>query len=465
MTAPETGGLAATALDPQLGDSTPWWLRPRSEPAAYPPAAGPEPYFLAPAGATSFDGDFGSVVREDFPALHQDVNGRRLVWLDSAATTQKPQVVIDRLRRYYEHENSNVHRAAHTLAAVATEIHESARATVARFLGAADPSEIVFARGTTEAVNLVAESAGARFVKDGDEILLTELEHHSNIVPWQLLAERTGARIRVVPVDEDGNLSMAGLERVLGDRTRILAVTAASNAIGTVVPLPALIEAAHAHDALVLVDGAQSVAHLPVDVRALDVDFFAFSGHKIFGPTGIGALYAKRQLLETMPPWQGGGSMIDTVTFDRSTYAAVPAKFEAGTAHIAGAAGLDAALRYVDSLGWAAVAAHEHRLVARLVERLREIPRVRIIGDPLVRGSALSFVVDGLDPTTVAQRLDDDGIAVRAGHHCAQPILRRFGLSATVRPSVAVYNTVDDIEGLAASLAGIVESGSRSTAR
>jgi cysteine desulfurase/selenocysteine lyase len=388
--------------------------------------------------------------------LREKVNGRRLVWFDSAATTHKPQVVIDRVRRFYQAENSNVHRAAHTPAARATEIYESARGTVARFLGAAEASEIVFTRGTTEAINLVAHSAGARFVGEGDEIVLSELEHHSNIVPWQFLAERTGARIRVIPTDEAGDLRLDELPRLLGPRTRIVAVTAASNAIGTVVPLQPLVEAAHACGALVVVDGAQSVAHLPMSVATLDVDFFAFSGHKIFGPTGIGALYGKRHLLEEMPPWQGGGSMIDTVTMQRSTFAAVPAKFEAGTGHIAGAAGLAAALEYVEGIGRTAIAEHEHGLMAHLVERLAELPGLHIVGHPRMRASAVSFLVDGVEPEEVAHRLDQDGIAVRAGHHCAQPILRRFGLTKTVRPSIALYNTWDDVAELVASLRRLV---------
>ncbi|MGH9126387.1 MAG: SufS family cysteine desulfurase [Acidimicrobiales bacterium] len=422
------------------------------------PGSGSGPYFLGASGGTSsLLGNAGGGhdlrrARDDFPALRQKINGRRLVWLDSGATTQKPQVVIDRVRDFYQADNSNVHRAAHTLAARATEIYEGARATVARFLGAGDASEIVFTRSATEALNLVAHSAGARFVGEGDEIVLSELEHHSNIVPWQLLAERTGARVKVLPIDDAGDVRLDELPSVLGPRTRVLAVTAASNALGTVVPLEPLITAAHACGALVVVDGAQAVAHLPLDVTALDVDFFVFSGHKIFGPTGIGALYGKRRLLEEMPPWQGGGSMIDTVTFERSTYAPVPAKFEAGTGHIAGAAGLATALDYVDAIGRAAIMEHELELVGYLVRRLGELPRLDIVGHPRVRGSAVSFVADGMAPEEVARHLDQDGIAVRAGHHCAQPVLRRFGLTSTVRPSVALYNTTDDVDELVASL-------------
>ena len=394
----------------------------------------------------------GAGLRGDFPALDQSVNGKRLVWLDNAATTQKPQVVIDRVRRFYERENSNIHRAAHTLAARATEVYEDARATVARFIGARDASEIVFVRGTTEAINLVAFSAGARWVGEGDEIVVSELEHHSNIVPWQLLAERSGAQIKVLPVDDDGNLRIDELGRILNPRTRLVAVTQVSNAIGTIVPIEPIVQAAHAYGALVVVDGAQSAAHLPVNVSASDVDFFAFSGHKTFGPTGIGALYGKKELLDAMPPWHGGGSMIDQVWFERSTYAPVPAKFEAGTGHIAGAAGLAAALDYIDEVGRPAIAEYEHELMQCLVGVLRALPRVRLIGNPVQRQGAVSFVVEGMESTDVARHLDGDGIAVRAGHHCAQPILRRFGLTSTVRPSLALYNTTDDIEALGDSL-------------
>ena len=456
--------VSADSLAAEGGEVSDWAV-PGIGIGSFLPGSNWEPYFLSPGVAPPPEvaraSDMGLLVRDDFPALKQSVNGRRLVWLDNAATTHKPQVVIDRVRRFYEQENSNVHRAAHTPAARATEIYEGARATVARFIGATDASEIVFTRSTTEGINLVAHSAGACFVRDGDEILLSELEHHSNIVPWQLLAERTGARIRSIPVDDAGNLRLDELERVLSNRTRIVAVTAVSNAIGTVVPLQPVIEAAHAYGALVLVDGAQAVAHLPLSVAALDIDFFAFSGHKIFGPTGIGALYGKRHLLESMPPWQGGGSMIESVTLERSTYAPVPAKFEAGTGHIAGAAGLATALDYVDRLGRSAIAAYEHRLMNHLVETLVELPRVRLVGTPSVRGSSVSFVLDGLEPGNIAAHLDADGIAVRAGHHCAQPILRRLGSSQTVRPSIALYNTAEDINDLVASLRRLVSRARR----
>jgi cysteine desulfurase/selenocysteine lyase len=441
----------------------PYFLREETPPAATPlslpasPFAGGIPLDTT-GGGRILGGGLGSLVRRDFPALDQRVNGRPLVWLDNAATTHKPQSVIDRVRRFYEKENSNIHRAAHTLASRATEAYEEARATVARFLGAGQSSQIVFVRGTTEGINLIAQSGGQRFVSEGDEIVLSELEHHSNIVPWQLLCERTGARIRVLPVDDDGNLRLEELERVLTDRTRFVAVTQVSNAIGTIVPLYAVIEAAHAHGALVVVDGAQSAAHLPVSVLELDADFFVFSGHKVFGPTGIGAVFGRQSLLETMPPWQGGGSMIDQVTMDRSTYAPVPNKFEAGTGHIAGAVGLAAALDYVDRLGRPAIALYEHELMDHMVATLETVPGLCFVGNPQARASSLSFVIEGLEPESVADHLDRDGIAVRAGHHCAQPILRRFGLTRTVRPSLALYNTPEDIDALGTSLRALVSS-------
>ncbi len=391
-------------------------------------------------------------VRDDFPILHQEVNGHRLVWLDSAATTQKPNAVIDAISHYYRRDNSNVHRGAHTLAGRATAAFEGARETVRRFLGAGSAEEIVFVRGTTEGVNLVAHVFGQRSVRRGDEVVVSQLEHHSNIVPWQLLCERTGAVLRVIPVDDRGELLLDAYERLLGPRTRLVAVTHVSNALGTLVPVEAVVALAHRHGVPVLVDGAQAVAHIPVNVRALDVDFYVFSGHKIYGPTGIGAVYAKRALLEALPPWQGGGNMIDSVSFEGTTYAPVPAKFEAGTAHIAGAVGLAAALDYVDRVGRPAIAAHEQALMATMVESLRSVTGLRFVGAPRVRVGAVSFLIDGHDPREIAQHLDRHGIALRAGHHCAQPILRRFGLQATVRPSLGMYNETDDVEELVAAL-------------
>jgi cysteine desulfurase/selenocysteine lyase len=411
------------------------------------------PYLLEEPGA-----GLGRELSADFPALHQNVNGHRLVWLDNAATTQKPQAVVDRLVRFYEKENSNVHRAAHTLAAKATEAYEEARAHAAAFLGARQSSEVVFVRGTTEAINLVAHSAGQHLVSEGDEIIVSELEHHSNIVPWQLLCQRAGAVIRVLPVDDEGNLQIQRLEELLGPRTRLLAVTHVSNTIGTIVPLSPIVEMAHRHGVYVVVDGAQAAAHLPVDVTALDVDFYAFSGHKVLGPTGIGVLYGKKHLLDAMPPWQGGGSMIDEVRFERTTYAPVPAKFEAGTGHIAGAVGLSAALDYIEQVDRSVIAAYEHGLMDLLLTTLREVPDLHIVGNPPMRAGSVPFVIGGIEPEAVAAHLDRDGIAVRAGHHCAQPVLRRFGFTGVVRASLALYNTPDDIQALGASLHRLVRS-------
>ncbi|WP_435260535.1 SufS family cysteine desulfurase [Streptomyces sp. 1222.5] len=415
-------------------------------------------YFLSDRQRSLPSGYSLDRVRTDFPALQQKVNGHRLVWLDNAATTHKPQSVINRVRLFYENENSNVHRAAHTLAARATAAYEDARSAVASFLGASTPREIVFVRGATEGINLVANSGGQRFVQEGDEIVVSELEHHSNIVPWQLLCQRTGAKLRVLPVDDDGDIQIDALERIIGPHTRFVAITQLANTIGTIVPVCLVSQIAHAYGALVVVDGAQSAGHLPVNVGELGADFFVLSGHKIYGPTGIGALYAKEHLLESMPPWQGGGSMIDTVTFDHTTYASPPAKFEAGTGHLAGAVGLATALEYVDRLGRPALAAHEQILMQRLLSELNQINGLHIVANPALRSGSVSFWVDGIPTQEVGRRLDKDGIAVRAGHHCAQPLLRRFGLTSTVRASLAVYNCADDIDTLAASLRRLARS-------
>lgn len=394
--------------------------------------------------------------RDDFPILHQKVHGRPLVWLDNAATTQKPRQVVEKLRRFYYEDNSNVHRGAHTLAARATDAYEEARGKVAGFLGAASTQEVVFVRGTTEAINLVASSFGRMAVGADDEIVLSELEHHSNIVPWQFLAQRTGARIRVAPVDGDGNLRMDEYAALLNRRTRIVAMTQVSNAIGTVMPVTEVTAMAHRVGARVLIDGAQSVQHMPVDVQAIGCDFFCLSGHKIFGPTGIGALYGRRELLEQMPPWQGGGSMIESVTFEQSIFAPVPAKFEAGTPILAGAVGLGAALDYVSEVGLALIERHESALMARAVAGLSQLPRLRIIGNPQHRAGALSFVVDGMDAPSIGAALDQEGIAVRSGHHCAQPALAHFGLKASVRPSFALYNTIADVDALIEAMERII---------
>lgn len=402
-----------------------------------------------PASTPQFDVE---AVRGDFPILAERINGRQLAYLDNAATTHKPQVVIDRLASFYAHENSNVHRGAHTLAERATQAYEGARSDVADFLGAGSADDIVFTRGTTESINLVAQSWGRANLAAGDEVVLTYLEHHANIVPWQLLAEQTGAVLKVADVDDDGQLLLDSLTSLLGDRTRLVAVSQVSNVLGTIVPVEQVIQAAHAAGALALVDGAQAVAHMPVDVQAMDADFYAFSGHKVFGPTGIGALYAKPGILPQMPPWQGGGHMISDVRFERTLYSEPPARFEAGTANIAGAVGLATALRYLRGLGLPAVAAYEHGLVDYATEAMRAVPGLTMIGTPPQRASVLSFVLDGYDPAEVGSALDRQGIAVRAGHHCAQPVLRRFGHESVVRPSLAMYNTCAEVDRLVAAL-------------
>ena len=400
-------------------------------------------------GQPSFDVE---AIRRDFPILAEQVNGHQLVWLDNAATTQKPQQVIDRLVRFYAHENSNIHRGAHELAARATQAYEDARGTVARFLGAPSSEEIVFVRGTTEAINLVAQSWGRTYVGSGDEIVLSCLEHHANIVPWQLLAAERGAILRVIPVDDSGQIILGEYRKLLTDRTRLVAVAHVSNALGTILPLHEIIGAAHDAGAAVLVDGAQAVSHMPVDVRALDADFYVLSGHKVFGPTGIGALYGKPGLLDSMPPWQGGGNMIRNVTFEHTTYQPPPVRFEAGTASIADAVGLGAALAYVERIGRPAIASYEHELLTYATRALEAVPGLRLVGTAPDKAAILSFVLDGYRPEDVGSALDSEGIAVRAGHHCAQPILQRFGLTATVRAALAMYNTYAEVDLLAAAL-------------
>jgi cysteine desulfurase/selenocysteine lyase len=413
------------------------------------------PALMFPAPASVRGGPSGVPtpgLRRDFPALDQEVHGRRLVWLDNAATTQKPREVIDAISRFYETDNSNVHRGAHELAARATDAYERARATVQRYLGARSEKEIVFVRGTTEAINLVAQSWGRANVHAGDVIVVTHLEHHSNIVPWQLLCEDTGAVLRVVPVDDAGDVRLDAYEAMLSPRVKLVALPQVSNAIGTLVPVAAMAQMAHRHGALVLVDGAQSVAHMPVDVTGLGADFFVFSGHKIYGPTGIGVLYGREEVLEQMPPWQGGGSMIQDVTFERTTYARPPARFEAGTPSLADAVGLGVALDYVERAGRPAIAAHEQRLMSSLVAGLASVSGLSLVGAPAARVGAVSFVMAGHEPEAIGQYLNRRGIAVRAGHHCAQPILRRFGHETTVRPSLGIYNDESDIALLVRAL-------------
>ncbi len=406
----------------------------------------------APAAAVTAPSWNVEAIRRDFPILRERVNGRPLVFLDNAATTQKPKPVIDRLAYFYEHENSNIHRGAHELAARATDAYEGARATTAKFLNAASPDEIVFVRGATEAINLVAGSWGEANIKAGDEIVISHLEHHADIVPWQRLAVAKGATLKVIPVDDTGQLILSAYRDLLTDKTKIVAVTHVCNALGTIAPVAEVIELAHQAGAKALIDGAQSVSHLPVDVRALDADFYAFSGHKVFGPTGIGVLYGKSGILHDMPPWQGGGNMISDVTFSGTSYADPPARFEAGTAAIADAAGLGAALDYVDGLGRAGIAAYEHDLLVYATKALATVPGLRLLGTAPDKASVLSFTLAGYRPQEVGSLLNQAGIAVRAGHHCAQPILRRFGVEETVRAALAMYNTHAEIDALTAVL-------------
>jgi len=387
-------------------------------------------------------------LRKDFPILSRRVRGKPLIYLDNAATSQKPRAVIDAMSRFYGSENANIHRGVHYLSEQATVAYDAVRARVARFLNAASPGEIVFTRGTTEAINLVTQSWGRSALGPGDEILITGMEHHSNIVPWQLVAGQTGATVRAVPITDAGELDLEAFDRLLGDRTRVFAVVHVSNALGTVNPVRELVARARDRGVVTLVDGAQSAPHLPVDVQALGCDFYAFSGHKLFGPTGVGALYGRAALLERMPPWQGGGDMIETVTLERTTFAPPPARFEAGTPAIAEVIGLGAALEYVGSVGQAAIRAWEEELLTYASERFRKLDGVRVIGTAREKASVLSFVVDGVHPHDVGAVLDDDGIAIRAGHHCAQPVMRRFGVPATARASFAFYNTRDEVDAL-----------------
>jgi len=391
-------------------------------------------------------------VRRDFPILQTHVHGRPLIWFDNAATTQKPLAVIERLNHFYRHENSNVHRAAHELAARATDAYEAGRRAAQRLLGAASPEEIVFVRGATEGINLVAQSFGRQHVREGDQIVISHLEHHANIVPWQMLANERQALLKVVPVDSSGQLRLEELQRLLNDRTRIVSVAHVSNALGTVTPVREIVEMAHRVGACVLIDGAQSVSHLPVNVQALDADFYVFSGHKIYGPTGIGVLYGKRAILQDMPPWQGGGSMIEDVTFEKTTYQAPPARFEAGTGSIADAAALGTAIEYVQALGLENIERYERDLLTYATERLLTVPGLTIVGTAAEKASVLSLVIAGVDTASLGATLNQYGIAVRAGHHCAQPIVRRFGYEATLRASLAFYNTREEVDTFVAVL-------------
>ena len=391
-------------------------------------------------------------IRADFPILAEKVNGHDLVWLDNAATPQRPQAVIDRLSYYYSHENSNIHRGVHDLADRSTNAYEEARLKIARFIGAPSSDNIVFVRGTTEGINLAAQAYLKPLLCPGDDIILTMLEHHANIVPWQIIAAETGALIRVAPIDQSGQIILSEYEKLFSGRTRFVSTAQVSNALGTIAPVAEMIQIAHAHGVRVLIDGAQSVSHIPVNVSALDADFFVFSGHKIFGPTGIGVLYGKSDVLEAARPYQGGGNMIADVTFERTLYQKAPAKFEAGTGNIADAVGLGAALDYVSAIGMENIAAWEHELVHYGARELAKVPGLHLVGTAAQKASALSFVIDGHRNEEVGKYLNTQGIAVRAGHHCAQPVLRFFGLEGTVRPSIAFYNTFAEIDKLVTAL-------------
>jgi cysteine desulfurase / selenocysteine lyase len=396
-------------------------------------------------------------VRADFPILHQEAHGHPLVYLDNAATSQKPRAVIDAIVRYYEGYNANIHRGVHYLSERATAEYEAARKTVQTFLNAARAAEIIFVRGTTEAINLVAQTYGRVHVGEGDEVLITAMEHHSNIVPWQLLCEERQAKLRVAPINEAGELILEEFEKLLGPRTKIVAVGHVSNALGTVNPIATIVKMAHARNIPVLVDGAQAAPRMPVNVQQLDCDFYTFSGHKTYGPTGIGVLYGKLPLLEAMPPYQGGGEMISSVSFEKTVYNKVPHKFEAGTPDISGPIGLRAAIEYLDRLGMENIAKHEHELLRYATEKVSAIPGVRLIGTAKEKAGVLSFVMDGVHPHDIGTILDQEGIAIRTGHHCAQPVMTRFGLDATARASFGLYNTIEEVNALVRGLEKVRE--------
>jgi cysteine desulfurase/selenocysteine lyase len=438
---------APASYDPQ---SQPRQLDPTNVVPVVAPGTG-QPELVDDLGlsSTSFDVE---AIRRDFPILREQVNGRPLIWLDNGATTQKPQSVIDRLTYFYQHENSNVHRAAHELAARSTDAYESAREKTRRFLNAGAPREIVFVRGATEAINLVAQSWGRRNIQKDDEIVITWLEHHANIVPWQMLCAEKGVRLRVAPVDDSGQVMLDEYEKLLGPKTRLVSIAHVSNALGTVVPVKEMVEAAHRHGARALVDGAQAVSHMRVDVQAINCDFYVFSGHKVFAPTGIGVVYGRSEVLDNMPPWQGGGNMIQDVTFEKTLYQPSPQRFEAGTGNIADAVGLGAAIDYLDRVGIVNVSRHEHMLLTYATAALQQIPGLRIIGTAKEKAGVISLVMDGLRTEEIGDYLNRKGIAVRGGHHCAQPILRRFGLESTLRATFALYNTCEEVDALVAAL-------------
>ncbi len=396
-------------------------------------------------------------VRKDFPILRTMVNGKRLVYLDNAATTQKPQAVIDALVRYYSEQNANIHRGVHYLSEVATRAHDEARVKIQHFIGAREAREIIFTRNATESINLVAQTYGRHHVGRGDEVIISEMEHHSNIVPWQLLCEEKQAALKVAPINDAGELMVDELERLINPRTRLIAVSHLSNALGTINPVSDVIRLAHRHGVPVLIDGSQAAYHLTVDVQALDCDFYVFTGHKLYGPTGIGVLFGKAELLEAMPPYQGGGDMISSVTFEKTTYNVLPYKFEAGTPHIEGAIGLGTAVDYVTAIGMDAIAAHERDLLAYGARALAAVPGVRLIGTARAKASILSFVMDGIHPHDIGTIVDQEGVAIRTGHHCAQPTMHRFGVPATARASLAMYNTREDLDALVNALVRVKE--------
>ncbi|MDX1971811.1 MAG: family 2A encapsulin nanocompartment cargo protein cysteine desulfurase [Candidatus Sumerlaeia bacterium] len=438
-------------------------IRPLSESAGIGPTEVHTPSaHTIPSNSLFSSGIDVNAVRRDFPILGERVNGRPLIWLDNAATTQKPSAVIDRLKHFYEHENSNIHRAAHELAARSTDAYEGAREKARRFLNASSVNEIIFVRGATEGINLIAQSWGKKNIQKGDEIVLSILEHHANIVPWQMLCAESGAKIRVAPVDDHGQIILEEYERLLNHRTKLVAVTQVSNALGTITPVEEMVAAAHRHGARVLIDGSQAVSHMKVDVQRYDCDFYVFSGHKVFAPTGIGVVFGKNDILQQTPPWQGGGNMIADVTFERTVYQPAPFRFEAGTGNIADAVGLGAAIDYVEKLGMHNIARYEHDLLVYGIEALSSIPGLRLIGTAKEKASVLSFVLEGYRSEDVGTALNREGIAVRSGHHCAQPILRRFGLESTVRPSLAFYNTCEEIDALVSAIwnlkSGIIPS-------
>lgn len=406
--------------------------------------------FISAHVASTFD---VAQIRRDFPVLNQEVHGKPLVYLDNAATTQKPRAVIEAVDSFYRNDNANIHRGVHLLSERATRNYEDARKKVQRFINAADSKEIIFVRGATEAINLVAQSYGRSNLKTGDEILITEMEHHSNIVPWQMLCEQTGAILKVVPFNDWGELQMEEFHRLLNAKTRLVAVVQVSNSLGTINPVKQIIDAAHAQRTPVLVDGAQSVPHMAVDVQALDCDFFVLSGHKLFAPTGVGVLYGKAALLDAMPPYQGGGDMIRTVSFDKTQFNALPYKFEAGTPHIAGVIGLGAAIDYLDAIGMEAIAAYEHELLNYATAAAQQTPGLTLVGTAEEKASILAFLVDGIHAHDLGTILDHEGVAIRAGHHCTMPVMQHFGVAATARASFAFYNTYDDVDRLVAAIA------------